>query len=93
MAYAYAREMTWPKLGRRWVELMGRPAAADTTKPRLREARTGTERHAGSPPAAASIATVMPTTETVMTEIPEDERSSPSSPPDMIPSVMTHGRP
>jgi glycosyltransferase involved in cell wall biosynthesis len=49
MAYAYAREMTWPKLGRRWVELMSRSAAADTTRPRPGEARTGAERHAGSP--------------------------------------------
>jgi glycosyltransferase involved in cell wall biosynthesis len=93
MAYAYAREMTWPKLGRRWLEVMSRPAAADIKRPRLREARRGTERHAGSPPAPPSIAAMVPTTETVGTEIPEDERSSPSRPPDMMPSVMTHGRP
>jgi glycosyltransferase involved in cell wall biosynthesis len=93
MAYAYAREMTWPKLGRRWVELMSRPAGADTKRPRLRKARTGTERHAGSPPAPASIGAMVPTRETVGTEIPEDERSSLSRPPDMMPSLMTHGRP
>ncbi len=93
MAYAYAREMTWPKLGRRWLELMSRPAAADTTRPRPREARTGTERHAGSPRALAAIAAIVPTTETVATEIPEDERSSPSRLPDMMPGVMIHGRP
>src|SRR6266852_1436024 len=93
MAYAYAREMTWPKLGRRWVELMSRQAATDTTRPRPREARTGTERHAGSPPALAAIAAIVPTTETVATEIPEDERSSPSRLPDMMPGVMIHGRP
>jgi hypothetical protein len=93
MAYAYAREMTWPKLGRRWLEVMSRPAAADIKRPRLREARRGTERHAGSPPAPPSIAAMVPTTETVGTEIREDARSSPSRPPDMMPSVMTHGRP
>ena len=93
MAYAYAREMTWPKLGRRWVELMSRPAGADITRPPLREARTGTRRHAGSPPVPASIGAMVPTKETVVTEIPENERSSPSSsPPDTMPSVVTHGR-
>src|SRR5487761_1029672 len=65
MAYAYAREMTWPKLGRRWVELMSRAAAADTTRPRARDARTA-ERHAGSPAAPASIAATVPTTEAVV---------------------------
>jgi glycosyltransferase involved in cell wall biosynthesis len=49
MSYAYAREMTWPKLSRRWVELMSRAAAADTTRPLPRDARTGAGRHAGSP--------------------------------------------
>ena len=93
MAYAYAREMTWPKLGRRWVELMSRPAAADTTRPRPREAKTGADRHAGSPPTTASIAAMVPTTKTVGTEILEDDRFSPSMPPDMTPSLMTHGRP
>src|SRR5712692_532655 len=92
MAYAYAREMTWPKLGRRWVELMTRPAAADTTRPRPREAKTGVDRH-GLPPTPASIAAIVPTTKTVGTEIPEDDRSSPGRPPDMMPSLMTHGRP
>jgi hypothetical protein len=91
MAYAYAREMTWPKLGRRWVELMSRAAAADTTRPRPREARTGSERHAGSPAAPASIAAVVPTMEAVATDIPEDKRSSPGMPPDVMPRVMTHG--
>src|SRR5713101_5132349 len=90
---AYAREMTWPKLGRRWVELMSRPAAADTTRPRPREAKTGADRHAGSPPTTASIAAMVPTTKSVGTEILEDERFSPSMPPDMMPSLMTHGRP
>src|SRR5260370_20436406 len=93
MAYAYAREMTWPKLGRRWVELMGRPAPADTPRPPLRDARTGAERHAGSPPAPPSIAAMVPTTETVVTEIPEHEMSYPSRPPPMNPSLMTQGMP
>ena len=92
MAYSYAREMTWPKLGRRWVELMSRAAAADTTRHRAREARTGAERHAGSPP-APPIAAVVPTMEAVVTEIREDKKSSPGMPPDMTPSVMTHGKP
>jgi hypothetical protein len=93
MAYAYAREMTWPKLGRRWLELMSRPAAADITRPRPREVRTRAEWQAGSPPAPASMAATVPTTETVVDEIPEEERSSPGMPPDMMPSVMIHGRP
>src|SRR2546425_5771231 len=93
MSYAYAREMTWPKLGRRWLELMSRPAAADITRPRPREVRTRTERQAGSPPASASIAAMGPTTERVVDEIPENERSSPGMAPDMMPSVMIHGRP
>jgi hypothetical protein len=93
MAYAYAKEMTWPKLGRRWVELMSRSATADTTRPRPPGARTGALPHAGSPPAPASIATMVPTTEAVVTEIPEDNRSSPGMPPDMMPSLVTHGKP
>src|SRR5260370_28720183 len=70
MAYAYAREMTWPKLSRRWVELMSVPAAPGTTRPRLREATTGTQRHAGSPPAPASLRAVVPPTETAITVTP-----------------------
>ena len=93
MAYAYAREMTWPKLGRRWVELMNRAAAADITRPRPRGVGTGSEGHAGSPPVPASIATMVPTTEAVVTKTPKDERSSPSRPPDMMPRVMTNGGP
>src|SRR5260370_19753645 len=93
MAYAYAREMTWPKLGRRCDQLISGPAAAATTRPRLREATTGTQRHAGSPPAPASLRAVVPPTETVVTEIPENEMSSPSRPPPMNPSLMTQGMP
>src|ERR1700674_890621 len=93
MAYSYAREMTWPKLGRRWVELMRRAAATDTTRPRPREARTGAERHSGSPASPASIAAIVPTMEAVATEVPEDKRSSPGMPPDIMPSLMTHGKP
>jgi len=36
---------------------------------------------------------MVPTTETVVNEIPEDERSSPGVLPDMMPGVMIHGRP
>ena len=93
MAYAYAREMTWPKLGRRWVELMSHSAAADSMKHGPPEAVTGAERHAFSPPASAFDRGHGATTKAVVTEIPEDERSSPGMTPDMMPSLMTHGKP